>query len=275
MMKFALFGNSIGRSFSPYIYTLFAKQAHLAMNYSLVSVNEATVQAKLTEFIATGGCGANITAPCKEIAYQMLGNISTNAKVARAVNTLKIADNIMYGDNTDGVGLINDLHRQNIAINNKKIIILGAGGAARGIIDHLLQQQPHELVLVNRDLVKAEKIANEYSKNINVKSYAELACIKADLLINATSSTLPAANELAKFNFADTICYDLHYFSAVTPFLQLAQFRGAKQIINGLGMLVEQAAAAFDWWHNFKPATQAVFAQLQQKTGQIPANCVL
>jgi shikimate dehydrogenase len=266
--RFAVLGSPLTKSLSPIIHQAFAKQFDLNIEYTSIEVNSADLQTFVTAFFAKGGAGLNITAPHKEQAYKLSNTATISAQFAGAVNTLKIEAGSLYGDNTDGIGFIRDLQRQEIALHNKRILILGAGGAARGILPAMLEQLPSRITLVNRNLSKAQRIADDFKQarmgKILVADYTQIADQKYDVIINATSagleSKLPPIP--AEFNFKDSYCYDLNYQEKSKAFMQYAQAQGAKMAIDGLGMLVEQAAEAFYFWHGLKPATTPVLVRL-------------
>ncbi|MFK5971625.1 MAG: shikimate dehydrogenase [Candidatus Marithrix sp.] len=268
--QYAVMGNPIEHSKSPLIHTLFAEQTNQLLSYKtiLVDIQEDSFLNAVQKFQQAGGKGLNITVPFKEIAWQLVTKRSERAKLAGAVNTIWFdAQGIYHGDNTDGVGLIRDLTQNHCPIQNKKVLILGAGGAVRGILKPLLTANPTECVIANRTIQKAEKLAKIFAHlgNINSSSYADLTGQSYDLIINGTSASLqgeipPLANGLIS---KDGWCYDLMYANSATPFMQWAKNQSATNILDGLGMLVEQAAESFYLWRKIKPDTTKIIQQLK------------
>lgn len=264
--QFILIGSPVTHSLSPILHRLFASQFNIAINYEAQNATSDTYLDIITKFSEHGGCGANITAPLKSLMFQNLKYVDAAAQLARAVNTLCIKnDGTLHGYNTDGIGLLYDLKHKAITINNSTLLILGAGGAVRGILGPLLSELPKSVIIVNRDLAKAKKIADDFKSigTVRVKKLQDLPTIKAALIINATSGT---PEYLHSLNFNNSCCYDLNYILEVTEFMKNAVNNGALRAYNGLGMLVEQAAAAFALWHNVYPDTQKALEQLQQNT---------
>ena len=261
--KFAVIGNPIAHSKSPQIHQAFAQQFNINLSYERILAPLNEFAETLSHFQKIGGIGVNITVPFKIEAAQLVHEKTQRATAANAVNTILLGEQ-WFGDNTDGEGLLNDLTiNLNLSLSNKDILILGAGGATQGILPALLSANPRSIIIANRTLATAEKLANEKSgclactlANIPAQSY--------DLIINATSAGVKDENlALPGHLFKNSICYDLGYGESAQPFLQLAQRHVAKQAWDGIGMLVEQAAAAFYWWHHKKPKTQAVIKSLR------------
>lgn len=267
--QYAVMGNPISHSKSPIIHSLFAQQTAQQMSYKAMRVEPADFQQAVAAFAAQGGKGLNITVPLKEIAWQLASEHSDRAQRAGAVNTLILQPSgALYGDNTDGVGMLRDLTiNHSVQLAAQRIYILGAGGAVRGVIEPLLSQTPHQLVIVNRTLAKAQRLIELFQDrgNLCALSYEQLAGHKADVLINGTSASL--AGELppipAQLVTDTTVCYDMMYANTLTTFLQWAQQIGSSKTIDGLGMLVEQAAESFYIWRNVRPKTQTVIEQLR------------
>ncbi len=268
----ALFGSPVAHSLSPIIHRLFAQQCGLDVQYSVHDVADDDLFRSIQAFMLNGGCGVNITAPYKESICKQLTNFYPNALAAGAVNTLVVAaDKNLWGANTDGGGLVRDLWRLGIKITGKELLICGAGGAARGVLPSLLKLQPKTIYIVNRDLVKAQLLKEKLSAlaNIKILSYREVASVRPQIIINATSldlgQDLDTASELFKtINFQDAFCYDVNYKEKNSAFMRIANSAGAKGVANGLGMLVEQAAIAFYLWHRVRPDTQTVLMQLRE-----------
>lgn len=270
-------GYPLTHSLSPKIHQMFAAQFNLVITYDLITTKEDKLTENLSQFIANGGSGLNITAPLKEILFQRTylpgNNLSLIAQYSGSVNTITIQpDGSLYGENTDGIGLVRDLlFRHAIIIKQKHILILGAGGAARGIICQLLEQQPASISIVTRDSYKARAVAINFAKfgEVFVETYNQLKIDKFDLVINATATSFNDLRKLCpNIMFSDAVYYDLNY-----RFKNNDSF--AKPVINGLGMLVEQAAEAFYIWHGQRPITDPVMVQLQSITDQILAGDAL
>ncbi|MEI8574462.1 shikimate dehydrogenase [Methylomonas sp. LW13] len=271
MMKidnYAVFGQPISHSKSPRIHKLFAEQTGQLMDYRAQEVPAETFAAATSRFFADGGKGLNCTVPLKELAWQYADQLTERARQAKAVNTLfRQADDIILGDNTDGIGLLNDLTiNHGITLKDAEILILGAGGATRGIVPPLLEQQPSGLVIVNRNVSKAHAIAEDFAAlgAVHACDYANLKDRQFDLIINATSASLsgdlpPLPAALLK---AGGSCYDLAYANQATAFVTWGLANKAAHSLDGLGMLVEQAAEAFFIWRGVRPQTSQVIGLL-------------
>lgn len=262
--RYAVFGNPIKHSRSPQIHAAFAAQTgqHLIYRAQLVELGGFAEAAR--EFFAGGGKGCNITVPFKLDAYAFANELSGRARRAGAVNTLaRQSDGSLYGDNTDGVGLVRDIE-QNLAweISGKRVLIVGAGGAARGVLEPLLKRHPSLLVIVNRTLEKAEQLAREFADlgALRALGFDALGTEQFDLIINATSAGLHGESLALPSNLLaqGCCCYDLSYGAAPTPFMRWAACEAAWAVADGLGMLVEQAAEAFCIWRGVRPQTRPV-----------------
>ena len=268
--QYAVMGNPIAHSKSPRIHTLFAEQTGQRLEYTAIQVDPGGFDSAVTHFDATGGKGLNITVPFKQEAWALVTERSERAERAGAVNTIKFEKNKMLGDNTDGVGLVNDLVNNNdIVLADKQILLMGAGGAARGVMAPLLQQQPARLVIVNRTPDKAVALADAFRDLGNTEGcgYPALQDQQFDIVINATAASLhgelpPLPDELLADN---AICYDMMYGAKPTLFMQWASESGAAKVLDGLGMLVEQAAESFYVWRGVRPDSKAVIATLRQE----------
>ncbi|MCH2338510.1 shikimate dehydrogenase [Pseudomonas sp. NPDC047963] len=267
MDRYGVFGNPIGHSKSPQIHRLFAEQTGQDLSYEplLAPLDDFPGFAKA--FFETG-LGANVTVPFKEQAYRLADRLSERARRAGAVNTLKkLEDGTLLGDNTDGIGLVRDLQENaGVVLQGKRILLLGAGGAVRGVLEPLLSQRPAALVIANRTLSKAEQLAGEFAElgPVSASAFEELQG-PFDVIINGTSASLggelpPLGDDLIKPG--DTLCYDMMYGAKPTPFCQWAAERDASNR-DGLGMLVEQAAAAFELWRGVRPESATVLAALR------------
>lgn len=270
---YAVIGNPIHHSKSPLIHSLFAQQTQQDMRYEAILSPLDQFAATVHSFQKQKGKGLNITLPFKIEAFTLATQLTERAQLAQAVNTLKFSENNqMIGDNTDGAGLVRDIEiNQNIAIRNKNVLLIGAGGAARGVILPLLILEPKQLIIANRTLAKATELQHQFSRfgNIQSASYQELAQEKFDMIINATSASL--ANELPPLPstlFAKhALAYDMMYGEQLTPFLRFAQHCGVSHLADGVGMLVEQAAESFLLWRGIRPETKSVIHMLK-KAGQ-------
>ena len=276
MSKYAVLGNPVSHSKSPLIHSMFAQQTDQTMSYVAISLEENEFEGFVRNFFADGGGGLNVTVPFKGNAFALAASCSPRAELAQAVNTLFLDVNgDICGDNTDGVGLVTDLKLNNkVAISGQRVLILGAGGAVRGIMAALVYEQASAITIVNRDVSKAELLAEEMQSMapIEAMSYSMLQEVankgrRYDLIINGTSSSLfGEMPELdAKLIAPDCCCYDLMYSATDTPFVQWAKLEGARISIDGLGMLVEQAAEAFALWRGVRPNTALVMAHLREQ----------
>lgn len=267
MQRYAVFGSPISHSQSPRIHAAFARQCGVAMGYVAIEAAHADFAAKLAD---SGVQGANVTLPLKEAAFALCaGNTSARAQRAGAANTLIRDGDGWRGDNTDGLGLVRDLtERHGLDLRERRVLLLGAGGAARGVAPSLLDAGIHSLYVANRTLPRAEALADALGEpaRVHPRGLDELTRLgEFDLLINATSATrggtLPALPmALAGLRSA---AVDLSYGEAAVPFLAWARAAGCAQALDGLGMLVEQAAESFRLWHGVRPDTDTVYAELR------------
>lgn len=272
MNQYAVFGHPIAHSRSPWIHARFAAQFAYEQSYAAIDAPPEQFEQILWDFGEAGGLGANVTLPLKEQAAVLCDELSESAQRARAVNTLIRLPGMRWrGDNTDGLGLIADFRRLGIELAGRRILILGAGGATRGILAPLLAQGPREIVIANRTPERALQLALESGGLGTVQAWAldELQALEAaDVLINATSAWRSDGMRLA-FGLIDggTIAYDLSYGPTAAPFLALARQAGAAEAHDGLGMLVEQAAESFLRWRAVRPQTAPVLAELRLLVG--------
>ena len=266
--RYAVFGNPISHSKSPYIHTLFARQTNQNMEYTaeLVPIDGFVVAA--TEFFSTGGKGCNVTVPFKEEAYRFADRLTERAKLAGAVNTLKkLDDGGILGDNTDGEGLVQDLLLNRVPLAGAKILVIGAGGAARGVIKPLLDQDPEGITITNRTLEKAERVAQLFADTgvVNAESLDAVTQVY-DVIINSTSASLNG--ELPKVSpdiFSHkSVSYDMMYGKGITVFNQWALESGSAHAYDGLGMLVGQAAESYLLWRGYRPGTKQVLSELKR-----------
>ncbi len=269
MDRYCVFGNPIGHSKSPLIHRLFAEQTGQRLSYEALLAPLDDFATFARAFFAQGK-GGNVTVPFKEQAFAMADSLTERARRAGAVNTLqKLADGRLLGDNTDGAGLVRDLLvNAGVALRDRRILLLGAGGAVRGVLEPLLAERPAMLVLANRTVEKAELLAREFSDLGEIyPSGFDWLEEPVDLIINGTSASLagelpPIAPSLVRPGH--TLCYDMMYANRPTAFCQWALDQGAAQARDGLGMLVEQAAEAFLLWRGVRPQTAPVLAEMRR-----------
>ncbi len=270
MDRYAVFGHPVGHSLSPRIHRLFAEETAQQIEYERIEPPLDGFAQALHEFRDAGGSGANVTVPFKEAAWDLAEQRSERAERAGAVNTLILGD-ILYGDNTDGEGLINDL-RNNLGVGlaGKRILLIGAGGAARGVLGPLLAEQPARLIIANRTADRAQVLASAFSDvgNVDGIGLQALDGERFEVVINATSSGLAGeVPDLPASIVADgATAYDMLYGAEPTPFLRWADANGAFRTRDGLGMLVEQAAASFELWRHIRPSTEPVIEALRHDT---------
>jgi shikimate dehydrogenase len=274
MDRYAVFGHPVRHSQSPRIHTLFAAQTGQVLEYGARDVPAERFDTAVQEFFAAGGKGLNCTVPLKELAWRLASVRSARAERARAVNTLALRpDGVLFGDNTDGAGLLRDLtDNLGVTLANRSILVLGAGGATRGILQPLLEAQPAGLFIANRTADRAGALAAEFSALGPVRGggFEALADRRFDLILNATSASLsgdlpPLADDLLH---PGGVCYDLAYGREPTPFVRWGESHGARFSVDGLGMLVEQAAEAFRLWRGVLPDSRPVIALLNRERGR-------
>lgn len=267
--RYAVLGSPINHSKSPRIHTLFAEQTKQELSYIAQEVKPQNFSDVVTDFFEQGGKGLNCTVPLKELAWQFADLRTERAESAKAVNTLiKQKDGSILGDNTDGIGLVTDLTiNHNIQLENKQILILGAGGATRGILLPLLDKQPASLIVANRTIEKALMLAVEFNHRFKGCGFDDLTKLQFDVIINATSASLtndlpPLPENLLVEN---GVCYDLAYSNQPTAFVKWGHLQNASNSLDGLGMLVEQAAEAFYLWRGVRPNTKPVIDLLNSE----------
>jgi shikimate dehydrogenase len=268
--RYAVLGNPIAHSQSPRIHALFARQTRQDMSYEALLAPLDGFSDAVKAFVAAGGRGANVTVPFKEEAFRLATRLTERAAAAGAVNTLSFDGDEIVGDNTDGAGLVRDL-KANIGfdIRDRRVLLLGAGGAARGALLPLLREEPAELFIANRTAEKAAQLAAEFARRVDSGvrpeggGFEEIAGRQFDLVINATSTGLQSvALPLAAALFSRRcLAYEMVY-GRETPFMTQALDAGAR-VAEGLGMLVEQAAEAFALWRGVRPETGPVLFALR------------
>lgn len=280
MDSYCLFGYPVHHSWSPFIHGLFARQTGQTMEYRLQEVTPDQFRHEvLGFFFDRGGRGCNVTLPHKRAAADLVNELSPRAQRADAVNTIVRRDGELLGDNTDGVGLVTDL-RQNLrlALDSPRILMLGAGGAARGALGPLLDQLgPRALVIANRTPERAVELAREFEDMgpVTGAAFADAhSALPFDLVINATSASLkgemPPVD--ARVIGRHTACYDMAYGVGETAFTAWARAHGAGVVAQGWGMLVEQAAVAFELWRGVRPSTPPVLQALQARAAAMAAT---
>jgi shikimate dehydrogenase len=268
--KYAVFGNPIKHSKSPLIHGIFAEQCAQHMQYRAVRVELDGFALAAQRFFDSGGAGLNITVPFKQDAFKFAHRLSDRAMRAGAVNTLSRAqDGAIEGDNTDGIGLVRDMIANlGWAVQGLRVLVLGAGGAARGVLEPLLRERPRELLVVNRTAAKAGQLATEFSDIAELQggAYDLIAERQFDLIINATSAGLTGEMpELPSSLLTErSCCYDMVYGAQPTPFVRWSAHHAAWAVVDGLGMLVEQAAQSFYIWRGVRPETRPVINQLRE-----------
>ena len=271
--KFAVLGHPIAHSLSPQIHLLFAKEFAIDLEYKKFDINPDNFFENVKRLEAEGYQGLNITLPLKNAAFDICDQLSERSSLCKSVNTITFLDNNIIGDSTDGRGLLNDLSNKKINIKGKNIFLVGAGGAANGAIYDLIQSKPKKIFLTNRTFTKAIEM-KKYWKSFAEKTQVTLEAIDLDfsnrlnfdLIINATSSSLtnqhsPLPEHALHCLKNDGVCYDMMYGSQ-TPFMKEAYMK-TDSVYDGLGMLVEQAAASFNIWHQLAPATEDIEASLK------------
>ncbi|PCH62923.1 MAG: shikimate dehydrogenase [SAR86 cluster bacterium] len=272
MKKYAVLGNPIEHSKSPEIHRQFAEQTNQQISYTRQKLEVSEFEDYVRDFFNTQGGGLNITVPFKEMAFAMADKCSKRAQMAKAVNTLYLdAEQNIVGDNTDSVGLIRDLRdNHGVKIENKNLLIAGAGGAVRGVLAGLVSERPARVTIVNRTAAKAEQLVTEFKEylNIDASDYQNLGEAKYDLVINGTSMGLSGETPPLKPSCLahNCCCYDMMYGNEDTAFVSWAKQQGVVLTLDGLGMLVEQAAESFSIWRGIRPQTDAVLRWLREQS---------
>jgi shikimate dehydrogenase len=266
--RYAVIGHPVSHSRSPFIHARFAAQTGQSMTYTTIDAAPGLFESTVRHFFAEGGMGLNVTVPHKEAALQLAAELTPRSRRAGAVNTLALrSGGKILGDNTDGAGLARDLlNNHRISIAGRRVLLLGAGGAARGAIAPLLGLKPSEMTIVNRNVMRARELIAQFSDmgQLRAVGYPDLGNDAYDIVINATAASL--AGELPALPPAivssHSICYDMYYGRDETPFTRWALQRGCARAVMGLGMLVEQAAESFHLWRGVRPDTASVLSEL-------------
>jgi shikimate dehydrogenase len=271
--RYAIIGNPVAHSKSPSIHAEFARQTGQDLIYERVLAPLNGFRAAVADFRAAGGKGLNVTVPFKLEAFQIAAELGARAQEAEAVNTLKLDAALVYGDNTDGIGLTRDIQENlGFELEGRDILLMGAGGAAQGALGRLLEARPARVVIANRTVDKAEHLAERFralrglnAAALSASGYAGLAGQEFDVVINSTSASLDdTVPDLPHGVFArEGLAYDMMYGKGTTPFLEVALAQGVGRCADGIGMLVEQAAESFFIWRGVRPQTRQVIAALK------------
>jgi shikimate dehydrogenase len=272
--QYGVFGHPVGHSLSPFIHGVFARDSGQQMSYRAYDVAPEEFAERVHSFFAGGGRGLNITLPHKIAAVEVAQELTGRAAHAAAVNTLALQGESILGDNTDGVGLVHDLcDNLGLVITQRRVLILGAGGATRGVLAPLLGLEPTILMIANRTPQRAEALAAAFA-DLGVTQgvgFEYVGDTPFDLIINATSASLSGdippipAGAIGP----ETVCYDLAYGRSAMAFVRWAQQSGCARAVQGLGMLVEQAAESFRLWRGVRPETAEVLAALKERIGSV------
>ncbi|MGE0030714.1 MAG: shikimate dehydrogenase [Steroidobacteraceae bacterium] len=268
--RYVLFGHPVSHSWSPFIHGMFARQFDHVVDYKLRDVQPVEFRHAVINFFVEGGGGANVTLPHKPAAAEIVNDLSARAERARAVNTIiRRSATELYGENTDGIGLVTDLTRNlGVTLSGARLLILGAGGAVRGVLAPLLEQEPREICIANRTPERAERLREEFSDlgEISASNFDAVDDRPWDVIINATAASL--AGEVPALPpdavGPDTVCYDMAYGRSDTAFMRWATERGSTRAYKGWGMLVEQAAESYLLWHGMRPETRPVMDALER-----------
>ena len=268
--RYAVMGNPVAHSKSPVIHKQFAHQFGHDIEYTALWAELDGFAEVVEQFRAEGGKGLNVTVPFKSEAFKLAENLSDRARLAGAVNTLRFEpDGKIFGDNTDGAGLVHDLTKNlGVHLRGKKILVLGAGGAVRGVLAPLLKQNPAMLVIANRTVSKAQELAKAFAPfgKVEAVGYDELVGKRFDIVVNGTSASLRGEVPPLPVNLfaGNAVAYDMMYSDMPTPFMEWAMLHGAQTVSDGLGMLVEQAAESYLLWRGVRPETRSVIAALRR-----------
>jgi shikimate dehydrogenase len=268
--RYAVIGNPVAHSLSPRIHAAFARQTGQAVEYGAIFAPVNGFGAAVETFRAQGGRGLNVTVPFKLDAFALSTTLTGRAQSAGAVNTLRFDGDVALGDNTDGAGLVADITiRLGVSLTGKRILLMGAGGAARGVVLPLLEQEPALLAIANRTVEKAIALAARWISHGDVRGggYSDFADQRFDVIINATSASLSGeVPALSKHACASaTLAYDMVYGERATPFLLATKSFGVSRVADGLGMLIAQAAESFLLWRGVRPDTGPVIAMLEAR----------
>ncbi len=267
--RYAVMGNPVAHSKSPAIHKLFARQLGHHIEYTAIQVDVGGLAQAIDQLRALGGKGVNITVPFKTDAYWLADQRSDRAELAQAVNCIRVEkDGKLFGDNTDGAGLVHDIqYNLGTSLRDKQVLILGAGGAVRGVLDPVLRQHPANLTIANRTVVKARELVEEFSKHGKIEAcgFDELKGKHFDVVINGTAASLkgevpPLPETIFK---RGALAYDMMYGDKAKPFIDWSVLYGAERAVDGLGMLVEQAAESYLIWRGVRPETKPVIEAIR------------
>ena len=266
--RYAVVGNPVAHSKSPVIHAAFARQTGQDIEYGTILAPRGEFAGAAERFRSDGGRGLNITVPFKLDAYAFASELTERAREAGAVNTLAFNGSTVLGDNTDGAGLVADIvDRLGVPVAGKRVLLMGAGGAARGVVGPLLRERPARIVIANRTIGKAQALAQHFAAQGDVRGggYGDVAGEVFDIVVNATSASLHGeVPPLPAGAYAPgALAYDMVYGDRPTRFLEHATAAGAQTMVDGLGMLVAQAAESFFLWRGVRPETAAVIASLR------------
>ena len=273
--KYGVVGNPIAHSRSPEIHERFARQTRQKISYERIEVPLDGFEEKALALRDAGYRGLNVTVPFKLDAAKLSDDLMPRARLAGAVNTLKFDGDTIIGDNTDGIGFVRDVReRLKFDFSECSVLVLGAGGAVRGVIGSLLDASPRWIAVANRTHQRAEELAEEFG--VEAIHLDEIPAEHFDLIINGTTTGLKhEAPPIDPETFNDcTLAYDLVYAADPTPFMELARSGGAKTVCDGLGMLIEQAAESFLLWRGVRPDTAPVYSELRELLSQAAAETV-
>ena len=265
---YAVFGHPVAHSLSPRIHTAFGRQVGIPIDYVAIDAEPGQFVNALADFVARGGVGANVTLPLKQAAFSLCDDLTERARRAGAVNTLVRNGDTWHGDNTDGAGLVRDLtDRHALDLRARRTLLLGAGGAARGVAPALLDAGIGDLYIVNRTPQRSDALADALGEpgRVHPRYLQDLPSMgEFDLIINATSAARDGSVPTLPRSIVGPRCaaVDLNYGEVAIPFLAWGRASGCHDVVDGLGMLVEQAAASFALWHGVRPETDAVYASL-------------
>jgi len=269
LIQYAVVGDPIAHSKSPQIHQMFAKQTGEAITYLKEQVDEADFDQYVRVFFAQGGGGLNVTLPHKEAAFSLAKQTTVQAQLAKAANTLWMNEKaVLCADNTDGAGIVRDLSINNdITLTGKRILMLGAGGAARGALASLIGVNPDRILVLNRTLSRAQLMQQDFESayQLEVADFDEKPQYSFDVIINATSASISGTVPQIDSGYLSesTCCYDMMYADEPTPFMEWGRSNGAGKVLDGLGMLVEQAAESFSIWRGVRPDTGPVIQALR------------